>query len=161
VGVAAQRPLTRSSIKPRLLFPSDEEIRQREQHADDVDEEAVTDIEMGDTSSPTVEKLKTAEAGTPVKGRYKPASPPTTTRATRSTNMTSSLSHPTPIPEEEPEPMSVGTDDSFNMQPKPGRKSPFDSWQRTKTGRKRAGDAAEAGPVNGKRTRSAMVGSPA
>ena len=130
---------------------------EREQHANDVDEEAVTDIEMGDANAPVIENI--AKTQTPAQGRFKPATPPTTARATRSTNITSSP-RPTPIPEEEPEPMSVGTDDSLTMRPQRNKKSPFDSWQRTKAGCKRPGDAVE-GPANGKRTRSMAVESPA
>lgn len=48
------RPFTRSSIKPRLLFPTEEQRREREQRAiaeeeddddDDVDEEAITEVD--------------------------------------------------------------------------------------------------------------------
>jgi hypothetical protein len=61
--------------------------------------------------------------------------------------------------EDDGEPMSLGTDESFSSTSGSGRKgkgkSPFDAWQRTKGGRKRAGDASEEG--GGKRTRSAAV----
>ncbi|KAK3679281.1 hypothetical protein LTR78_000842 [Recurvomyces mirabilis] len=162
-GAAAQRPLTRSSIKPRLLFPNEDEIRAREQSADEVDEEAMTDIEMSDSH----DHVQNRPVGqTPTRGRFggKPATPPTTGRATRLSNMKGSPTIPTPILEEdEPEPMSVGTDDSFggSAGPRKGRKSPFDSWQRTKAGgRKRAGEPSEEAVI-GKRTRSAAIGSPA
>ncbi|KAI9792809.1 MAG: hypothetical protein M1816_001541 [Peltula sp. TS41687] len=50
-GHARTRPFTRSSIAPRLLFPTEEQRREREQRAQrgddevDVDEEAITDID--------------------------------------------------------------------------------------------------------------------
>ncbi|OAL49722.1 hypothetical protein IQ07DRAFT_588247 [Pyrenochaeta sp. DS3sAY3a] len=46
IGYEARRPLTRSSIKPRLLFQAEIEQRNRENGQDDDDEEAVTDIEV-------------------------------------------------------------------------------------------------------------------
>ena len=166
-GAAAQRPLTRSAIKPRLLFPSEEQQRERERGTDDVDEEAVTDIEMGNveiTANGTTEDLTT-----PVKDRFihKPATPPSTTRATRMKKAPTSAPEEsmTPIPEaeDEPEPMSVGTDESFasNMGGRGKGRSPFDSWTRTKCGRKRAGEAVEEGASAGKRTRSTVLESPA
>ncbi|KKK16310.1 hypothetical protein ARAM_001767 [Aspergillus rambellii] len=39
------RPLTRSSIKPRVLFPAANDRASQENHIDDADEEAATDIE--------------------------------------------------------------------------------------------------------------------
>ncbi|KAK5718608.1 hypothetical protein LTR15_008341 [Elasticomyces elasticus] len=156
-GAAANRPLTRSSLKPKLLWPSEEQ----DQHADDVDEEATTDIEMGNTAAPAKAAIV---AQTPIKarGRKQPISPPTTTRATRSTyDMTSPSVHMTPIYKDEPEPMSVGSDQSFSTAQQPKRRSPFDSWQRTKGGRKRAGEHLDDIEAVGKRTRSAVVESPA
>ncbi|KAK0265767.1 hypothetical protein LTS09_001004 [Friedmanniomyces endolithicus] len=161
-GAGAHRPLTRSAIKPRLLWPTEEEEPEPEQGADDVDEEAVTDVEMGNTASPAQEKLKAAEWQTPKKARVlKLVSPPTTLRATRSSHAMASPAQMTPIFEDEPEPMSVGTDDSSAQPKRAGRKSPFDSWQRTKTGRKRASEAGDEFEAVGKRTRSAVVESPA
>ncbi|KAK5117960.1 hypothetical protein LTR62_004004 [Meristemomyces frigidus] len=155
-GAAAQRPLTRSSIQPRLLFPSEDDIRERERVAAEAEEEAMTDIEMTNVH----DDVKPIDTSTPARSRgSKLISPPTTTRATRSTNMLGSPNIPTPIIEEEPEPMSVGTGESFALMGERGKKSPFDSWQRTKASRKRAGEASDEGVV-GKRTRSAAVGSP-
>jgi hypothetical protein len=159
-GESAQRPLTRSSIKPRLLFPTEDQIREREEAAaDDVDEDAVTDIEMPNASSPPKDKGKAHEMQTPTKTRFKPVTPPTTARVTRTKK--AAVAQPTPIPEEEedePEPISLGTDDTFPA--KKTSKSPFDSWQRTKAGRKRPGEASESMGA-GKRTRSSAVESPA
>lgn len=169
-GAAAQRPLTRSSIKPRLLFRSSDQLLEREPGPDDVDEEAVTDIEMDNASSSPV-KAQTGKAAhnnndqqTPARVHFKPTTPPpSTTRATRSAGKKASpLLQLTPVYEDEPEPMSVGTDETFPAQAKGKGKghSPFDAWQRTKAGRKRAGEPAEGASV-GKRTRSAGLESPA
>ncbi|EMC93077.1 hypothetical protein BAUCODRAFT_151442 [Baudoinia panamericana UAMH 10762] len=159
-GASAQRPLTRSAIKPRLLFPSDDQLREREEGADDADEEATTDIEMGNDEAPIVVKPKVAQ--TPTKDRFKPATiatPPTTARVTRSMNVTVSPVKLTPLVEEEElgSSMSLGTDDSFTAVSKRGRKSPFDSWQRTKAGKKRVSEEGEKEIGAEKRTRSAAV----
>ncbi|KAH7338533.1 hypothetical protein BKA66DRAFT_435219 [Pyrenochaeta sp. MPI-SDFR-AT-0127] len=45
IGHEARRPLTRSSIKPRLLFQAEIQQRNRENDIEEDDEEAVTDIE--------------------------------------------------------------------------------------------------------------------
>ncbi|KAH9818170.1 hypothetical protein Tdes44962_MAKER05364, partial [Teratosphaeria destructans] len=153
-GASAARPLTRSSIKPRLLFPSEEQLRERDPRADDVDEEATTDIEM---NSPGGSKAKMHDLRTPRKGHSKQITPPATARSTRA--MKTSPDVPDPINEDEPEPMSVGSDAPVVAAPKTQAKSPFDSWQRTKPSRKRVGDAGEV--VGSKRTRRAVLGSPA
>ncbi|KAK4547764.1 hypothetical protein LTR36_000722 [Oleoguttula mirabilis] len=155
-GPAAQRPLTRSAIKPRLLFPSEEQLLERDQGLDDVDEEAVTDIEMPNASSPVKQKGKAHDLQTPTRHRFKPATPPRTSRATRSMDKNASPVQQTPIYEDEPEPMSVGADERFPAQSNRKPHSPFDTWQRTKTGRKRSGDAAD-GAGSGKRTRSSVA----
>lgn len=72
-GVSANKRFTRSTIKPRLLFPSEEQKRAREA-AEEADEEAVTDIE--------VPQPKTAI--TPVKQQFHPTTPPSTGRSKRS-----------------------------------------------------------------------------
>ena len=154
--------MTRSAIKPRLLFPSEDQLRERELGADDdIDEEAVTDIEMPNADSPIREP---EDLATPVQNRSKPATPPTTNRATRSAGKKRASSSPvqsTPILEEGPEPVSMGADESFpGLTGERKGRSPFDSWQRTKSGRKRAGDPVEEGASGGKRTRSGMVESP-
>lgn len=46
IGHEAHRPLTRSSIKPRLLFQAEIQERNRENGIEEDDEEAVTDIEV-------------------------------------------------------------------------------------------------------------------
>ena len=156
-GAAAHRPLTRSAIKPRLLFPSEDQLIEREQGLDDVDEEALTDIEMPNAPSPVKQKGKVHELQTPTKTRFRLSTPPTTGHATRSVTKKATPAPGTPIYDSEAELMSVGTDETYPA--KRSAKSPFDTWQRTKHGKKRAGDVAESAA---KRTRSnAVIGSPA
>ena len=161
-GPAAQRPLTRSAIKPRLLFRPEEQLLEREQSADDIDEEAVTDIEMPNASISPVKS-------TPAVNRCKPVSPPSThhtKRGKKKAPASESPNAPTPIPGEDSElTSSAGVDDSFTSTAsfvgKRKTRSPFDTWQRTKTGMKRAGDEAEEGASSGKRSRGAVLESPA
>ncbi|KAK3705484.1 hypothetical protein LTR37_013301 [Vermiconidia calcicola] len=162
-GPAAQRPLTRSAIKPRLLFPSEEQRLQREGvDDDDVDEEAITDIEM-ENAQTFAEEEQAEDVATPVTTRFTDtiATPPPTTN--RATTRSAGKKAATPMPDDEPEPMSVGTDGSLaDRMRRRNMKSPFDAWQRTKSGRKRAGEAVEEAIGGGKRTRgSTVVGSPA
>ncbi|UNI18242.1 hypothetical protein JDV02_004521 [Purpureocillium takamizusanense] len=111
VELELTRPLTRSSVKPRLLFPS-----KKSDENDVEDEEAVTDVEdmlMSDEAAApqTPQKSSEVPAKTPEAPKYAPVSPPDTRRTTRSTNK---LSPETP------------------MKKKSGRRSPFDAWPRTK-----------------------------
>ncbi|TGJ81751.1 hypothetical protein E0Z10_g7014 [Xylaria hypoxylon] len=88
------RPMTRSSIKPRLLFPS--ESKGKKVATTTEDEEAVTDIEenvfLDAQDSETEEVPQTpvqvakSKVQTPDAPRFGPASPPSTGRATRSTD---------------------------------------------------------------------------
>jgi hypothetical protein len=126
------RPLTRSSVKPRLLFQNDKTDEQIEE------EEAVTDVEENEEPHfpETPSASKPERACTPEAPRFAPASPPSTRRVTRSTNK---------LPDE-------GTP----IKP-PGKRSPFDSWRRTKEGvvkspsRKRSADSVDT--RESKRTR--------
>ncbi|KAI1387771.1 uncharacterized protein F4822DRAFT_407531 [Hypoxylon trugodes] len=130
------RPLTRSSIKPRLLFPANQKGKAATQVIDE-DEEAVTDIEdhvLVDAAEE--EELASAEepatpnaaAGkkpeTPVAPRFAPVSPPSTVRATRAST-------------------KLRATESPMKATKP--RSPFDGWRRSKSragpqGQKREGD---------------------
>jgi hypothetical protein len=155
-GPAAERPLTRSSIKPRLLFPSEEQIRERETDVleSEVDEEALTDIEV---PAP----IKSKRAATPVKPsalRFAHlATPPSTKRTKRV------VDHPTDaVPlqmvVEEPEEMPVSPVERKAVKAK--NRSPFDDWPRSKSSaarpsRKReAPEALEHAEGSNKRTRS-------
>lgn len=144
VELSRLRPLTRSSLKPKLLFPNTKQKAEPSASAL-TDEEALTEVE--DST-----KLKSKDVVTPVKQSFGPATPPTTGHATRSSTQ---KSRATPQSDEDVRGFTPG---------KPlGRKrvSPFDSWQRTKPagnvsrGKKR--DASELDSDvfdNGKRLRS-------
>jgi len=129
-----RRPLTRSSIKPRLLFPTSQQIQAkqaRSQMTED-EEEAVTDIDddhIMTTPLDQVDKVVT----TPKAPKFAPASPPTTGRATRSKDVDMLIS-PRPVSDDGSRKSSSSV-------------SPFDGWQRTKRG----------GPVNKKRSGSPIT----
>ncbi|KAH7161408.1 hypothetical protein EDB81DRAFT_853799 [Dactylonectria macrodidyma] len=114
------RPLTRSSIKPRLLFQTVKTAAmiEEEEAATDVEEneDAATDIEDEQIDKPAVVpqtpvKPHQKRASTPEAPKFAPVSPPDTRRTTRSANKLAEESKPI-------KPTS--------------RKSPFDSWRRTK-----------------------------
>jgi hypothetical protein len=148
VETTFSRPLTRSSIKPRLLFPAKapapktKRMLEEEEAATDVEdvEEAVEEAAEAEEPPAKVEtpvKAKDERAQTPEAPKFAPVSPPETRRTTRSTNKLSASSAPAK---------------------RAGKKSPFDSWLRTKEHTNRSGTkraAAEplaAAPA--KRTRS-------
>ena len=140
------RPFTRSSIKPRLLFPTEEQRRAREAQAEIADEEAITDIEehhlldseMTDLAGDTEEEVVV----TPVKPTFIPASPPTSGRTTRAASRKAALDS-SPLA---PEPVELPSSVAQNVK----KRSPFDMWRRTKVGaggagrgKKREGDVLE------------------
>ncbi|KAK4158394.1 hypothetical protein C8A00DRAFT_39369 [Chaetomidium leptoderma] len=127
-----KRHFTRSSIKPRLLFPTANSDESRDL---DDDEEAATDIEDHVLAGMEADKPETPmdlidkAPGTPEAPRYAPASPPTTARTTRFASKKGADATPKPKP--------------------PAKRSPFDSWRRVKggapsTGHKRSGDDLSA-----------------
>ena len=132
------RPFTRSSIKPRLLFPTAEQQQARESMADLVDEEAITDIE--EHESEIIAPVETEESVlvTPVKAFFTPASPPMTGHLTRSATKKAALDSSPLMPE-------VAELQTFEGHEK--KPSPFDGWQRSKAGlgkgKKREGDFLE------------------
>jgi hypothetical protein len=141
VGHEAHRPLTRSAIKPRLLFQ--EEIkakRQQEMGPDDIDEEAVTDIEVPIATPSNRKARKVVSAGTPSIRRQE-ATPPPTVPKTRRTYLNF-------------DPDAMDVDDETEIS--------FDSWSRVKSASressstrgatKRSGDTLES--TTEKRTRS-------
>jgi hypothetical protein len=138
--------MTRSSIKPRLLFPVPAAAQEP---ANLDDEEAETDIEEPipakdemDVEQPhTPFDLVEESPDTPVAPKFAPAmpvSPPTTQRTTR---------HGT-----------KSADETTPMKPiRGGKRSPFDGWRRTKNGSessstKRSGESLTADAA--KRTRA-------
>ncbi|KJZ74670.1 hypothetical protein HIM_06020 [Hirsutella minnesotensis 3608] len=135
VESALDQPLTRSSVKPRLLFP-----KAKPDQSDE--DEAVTDVEdtyMVDKplDPQTPKKTHSTPAKTPEAPKFAPVSPPDTKRTTRSTNKLALEG--TPV---------KGISD---------RRSPFDAWPRTKelkapAASKRSGESlASSAP---KRTRA-------
>lgn len=123
------RHFTRSSVKPRLLFPSaSKEVSSL------TDEEAPTDIEDQVASEPEVD--------TPSKPRFAPATPPDTNRAKRTVKKPMDNSPAVGDSDEDDVP---GTS---TKQPK--RPSPFMNWQRVKAsssakGKKRGGEELTRG----------------
>lgn len=122
-------PSTRASVKPRLLFPTEKQRREREL----AEEEALTDIE-------DCRAAKTEEKPvTPLKQSFTtaPATPPATGHATRSATRKAALSSGN-SPLGAPELFFEETTTSVGRRPRK-KTSPFDSWQRTK-GRKRGSE---------------------
>lgn len=126
------RPLTRASIKPRLLFqtPKTEAMIEEEEAATDVEDQD-QDQDQLEEEKPTLipetpKKTQQHMANTPEAPKFAPVSPPDTRRVTRSANKL--LDEGTPL---------KGY----------GYKSPFDSWRRTKehtkdtSARKRQGES--------------------
>ncbi|KAI9738893.1 MAG: hypothetical protein M1818_005206 [Claussenomyces sp. TS43310] len=133
-------PLTRSSIKPRLLFATAKQVAMKEKlntsiHDKVDEEEAVTDIEESshDLSTPT--NLSAEFASTPKAPKFAPASPPTTVRTTRSKKV--ELTSPSAHHDED--------SDTGVTRRQGGKVSSFNGWKRTKSsvpghGKKREGD---------------------
>ncbi len=142
-------PMTRSSIKPRLLWPTEEQRKAREPKIDEVDEEALTDIEGAQPVSANGEadqSLGAPEAGdrrvTPTMRSFTPASPPASGRATRASTRKGAM---------DSSPLGPESEELTSRAPKRVKNnSPFDGWQRikpgavtTKKGRKREGEVLE------------------
>ena len=140
-----------------MLFPSEEQLRERDEAEildDEVDEEALTDIEA---PAPTKQK----KSGTPVKPsalRFAHlATPPSTKRTNRVVNHPSDAI-PLSMVAEEPEEMPVSPVERKAVKAK--NRSPFDDWPRSKSSsarvsRKReAPEALDHAEGSNKRTRS-------
>lgn len=123
-------------MKPRLLFPTQKQLADKNRVYNEADEEADTDIEEGnDLMTPS---LDTDKVATPSAPRFAPVSPPSTqARTTRSKR--------------------VALDDDMveSSISSLGSAALFDSWQRTKPkGQKRDSDAvATFSNANNKRLR--------
>jgi hypothetical protein len=142
-------PLTRSSLKPRLLFPTPEQMAVREKKSQVIDdEEVMTDLEdpfNNVVSTPA--KHMNDFAVTPPAPKFALVSPPTTARAARSNKMDidDSARAPDPITPTARATRSMKKIDidsaassSNPITPSPSisrraKVSPFDGWQRTKT----------------------------
>lgn len=138
------RPMTRSSIKPRLLFPPKSKGKQVAITTTiEDDEEAATEIEDNVPDDDQEAKFEVPETPvqvteeeveTPKAPRFAPASPPSTGRATRSA-------------------------DKLRGGDKANAPSPFDGWRRSKNralpqGQKRGGDSLAKSPGSTKRQRA-------
>ncbi|KAK8044917.1 hypothetical protein PG993_004941 [Apiospora rasikravindrae] len=129
------RRLTRSSVQPRLLFPSKAKGKEVVEHNTE-DEEAATDIEdhvvieNKDDKDAVETPAEKPMPGTPTAPRFAPASPPSTTRTTR---------------------LSKRLEDSVTPMKRPTKtQSPFDTWRRSKShagthGQKREADTPATG----------------
>ena len=164
------RPFTRSSIKPRLLFPAAGQRREltptNDTNLDEDENEAVTDVESAhlppgndseitDLAPDTEEEPLTA---TPVKPSFGIDTPPTTARKPSSTTATAtsrqarigSSSPPAAQPEPEPGPLDPSESASQVLARRHGKKtSPFATWRRTKA-TVSIPAAAPAAPAKGK-----------
>ncbi|MCJ1282621.1 hypothetical protein MMC26_001946 [Xylographa opegraphella] len=157
-GSTGHRPLTRSSIKPRLLFPNTPQPETEHPDTGVTDEEAVTDIEDPHAHDSDMTELapETGEEAlvTPVKPSFTPTSPPSTGRATRASTKKAALDSSPMGPE------TVEVKSRFVV--KHGRTaSPFDNWRRTKAGavsgskgKKREGESLEKEPEGSKKVKS-------
>jgi hypothetical protein len=134
-------PLTRSSIKPRLLFPTSEQLAAKAQKSQIVhDEEAVTDIEDSKISTPIAQfDRPSSPPGAP---KFSHLSPPTTTQATHSTKKVGKGK------KESARPLTptMSTDERSATE----SISPFDGWKRTRASasahsKKREGDMISRG----------------
>jgi len=142
-AIATPSHFTRSSIKPRLLFPTAQQQREREL----ADEEATTDIEQqADDSEMTDIATDETEIEepvvTPVKTTFTPASPPETGHATRSATKKAGLGN---------SPFSAEADGGVKV--KKGRRSPFDGWARRKAG----ASASSASTGKGKKRQGELI----
>lgn len=157
-GSSSERPLTRSSILPRLLFETPEQRAERERQLAE-DEEATTDIDATtdiETAPRTVSTPKKSSA-TPKKARTASAAhlatPPSTKRVRRTTDREAD-SRMDSIAEE--------AEDAELASPAPRKvkgktKSPFDEWARVKGKKSDLGGEAEGASVK-RPTRSGVAG---
>lgn len=140
------RPLTRSSIKPRLLFPTPQQTKAREMRSQGTEdeEEAVTDIEEQGPLTPMDQDEIVATPKGPI---FAPASPPTTGRVTRSKDVLMNSSPAGPTSDDEIAP---------SLARRGGKVSPFDGWTQTKNmvgGKKRGGEPLTKSRGSSKKSR--------
>ena len=138
------RPLTRSSIKPRLLFPS----KQTAPIVDD--EEAPTDIENPQDHEMT-DPEDNISVTTPVKASiFSPPTPPTTGHATRATTKKTAFD----LPLDPPEPV-----EAVSYERRGKKVSPFDGWARTKAGTSGGGGKGKKREAEGMEKTEGVAGS--
>ncbi|KAI9660113.1 MAG: hypothetical protein M1821_001465 [Bathelium mastoideum] len=159
-GSAAQKPITRSNFKPRLLFPSETQVKARktvhgEAEDEEEDREAITDIDervaltrSKNRSRPSLlatkledtpaaeSKASNEQAITPTTTHpVTPATPPSTVRETRSRAKPKDPDTSSPLARVTTGADAQLTGDESGLKPT-GRKrpSPFDRWPRAKSG---------------------------
>ena len=138
------RPLTRSSIKPRLLFPP----KQTAPIVDD--EEAPTDIENPQEHEMTDPEDNTSVT-TPVKASiFSPPTPPTTGHATRAITRKTAFD----LPLDPPEPV-----EAVSYERRGKKVSPFDGWARTKAGTSGGGGKGKKREAEGMEKTEGVAGS--
>lgn len=132
-----RRPLTRSSIKPRLLFPTAEHTNAKKKRSSvtEDEEEAITDIEEAHPIMSSDDHVATPHAP-----KFAPVTPPTTARATRSKKV--DLDAGLTSDDDGPAPSPTHIDSG-----KGAKVSPYNSWPRTKrqiaANKKREGSSLE------------------
>ncbi|KAB8338792.1 hypothetical protein FH972_021737 [Carpinus fangiana] len=119
---ASQKRFTRSTIKPRLLFPP----KASDPTMDE--EEAATDIE--DELAMATPQPEEPLDSTPRKQAYRLTTPPTTVRKNRRGAALTPDSSPIAAPAESYADELAQTE---SAPAQPAKRSPFDSWQRTKS----------------------------
>ncbi|KAL8746384.1 MAG: hypothetical protein Q9190_001593 [Brigantiaea leucoxantha] len=151
-------PLTRSSIKPRLLFPpsnqSQEPCLDDEEAPTDVED--LSDIHNNAETTPKNAPEQDKRPATPVPKSSDPTTPPTTGHATRAVTRRARLDTSQSSPNGS-ELMDESSSSLLLDQPKRRKVTPFDGWQRTKAGlsgtgkssRKRGADILEEGIGSG------------
>ncbi|PWY92530.1 hypothetical protein BO70DRAFT_13228 [Aspergillus heteromorphus CBS 117.55] len=156
---ASIRPLTRSSIKPRVLFPSTKDQTPETTQLSDVDEEAATDIEdqalHADTEPEADEHDEHDDHAVDIEMQQRPVTPPPPTTATPASPGATMRSLRSRSKREGPDHGDTPT----VSETKKKRVSPFDGWLRKKqtpavTGTKaKKRDAEAAGSPGGPATK--------
>lgn len=152
-GAAASRPLTRSTFKPRLLWPA-------ANSDNDADEEALTDIEDDNmpTSVPASFTSAVHPAITPAKkaAALFPATPPSSHRQTRASAIQLDLSKA--IHQDSQESLdSLASPSATPIPNKAKQAAPYSTWLRTKSserGEKRSRVSLSESELPSKRNRS-------
>lgn len=127
-------------MKPRLLFPTPEQLKAKEMsQAMEDDEEAVTDVDESNRLATPKDQVARLVA-TPKAPRFGPVSPPTTARSTRSKQL---RTHGSPAEIEDDGNLTPGHEQSGTAdEPSTGggRKRGGESLKRARRGKKARGE---------------------
>lgn len=144
--ISSVRPLTRSSIKPRVLFPTAKPSIPQQDQPDEVDEEAATDIE--DHAKDNDDAVDHED----IEKQERPATPPPKSNDAESSSPDATTSRSL-RPRAKRDDADHHETTPMVAEPKKKRVSPFDGWLRKKS--------APAAPVTKAKKREAeAVGSP-